>query len=140
MIYKQYICKKRFKGQAICGKVNIPYGTILNNCGDYLSTPDHKLVCAITSQNCLEHFWGYDEENPDGEIHRQELAKQLYDIAPADTTEHLLDDENIWRNYGHLEEFYTGYMWIWDNEILDLPTERLEYLLSCINKKECPIW
>ena len=61
-------------------------------------------------------------------------------IAPADTTEHLLDDGNIWRKYGHLEEFYTGYLWVWDDFVSDLPIERLEYLLSCIDKKECPIW
>lgn len=140
MVYKQYICKKRFKGQAICGQVNIPYGTILENFDNFLVTDNHDIICAITSQNCTDYFWGYDENNPDEEIRRQELAAKLNSIAPADTTEHLLDDGNIWRKYGHLEEFYTGYIWVWDDFVSDLPIERLEYLLSCIDKKECPIW
>ena len=110
MVYKQYICKKRFKGQAICGQVNITYGTILDNFDNFLGTDNHEIICAITSQNCIDYFWGYDENNPDEEIRRQELAAKLNSIAPADTTEHLLDDGSIWRKYGHLEEFYTGYM------------------------------
>ena len=40
MEYKIYICRKRAKFKAICGQVNIRYGTILNCQGGFLILND----------------------------------------------------------------------------------------------------
>ena len=55
MEYKTYVCRKRARFKAICGQVNIPYGTTLNGQGGFLilndlpvqgkgrtSEPDHR--------------------------------------------------------------------------------------------------
>ena len=36
MEYKTYVCRKRARFKAICGQVNIPYGTTLNGQGGFL--------------------------------------------------------------------------------------------------------
>ena len=53
MEYKIYICRKRAKFKAICGQVNIRYGTILNCQGGFLILNDLP-VCSVTSQNAYD--------------------------------------------------------------------------------------
>ena len=50
MEYKTYVCRKRARFKAICGQVNIPYGTTLNGQGGFLILNDLP-VCSATSQN-----------------------------------------------------------------------------------------
>ena len=61
----------------IGGNVNIPYGTICNVVDGYIMYKN-KIVYACRSQNGKDCFWGYDKNNPDEEIKRQELASELY--------------------------------------------------------------
>ena len=53
MEYKIYVCRKRAKFKAICGQVNIRYGTILNCQGGFLILNDLP-VCSVTSRNADE--------------------------------------------------------------------------------------
>ena len=48
MEYKTYVCRKRARFKAICGQVNIPYGTTLNGQGGFLILNDLP-VCSATS-------------------------------------------------------------------------------------------
>ena len=60
MEYKIYICRKRAKFKAICGQVNIRYGTILNCQGGFLILNDLP-VCSVTSQNAYDFFTQNDD-------------------------------------------------------------------------------
>ena len=93
MQYNQYITKKRCKINGIGGDVNIPYGTICNVVDGYIMYKN-KIVCACRSQNGKDYFWGYDKYNPNEEIKRQELAEELYNIAPNDSVEDLMKSDN----------------------------------------------
>ena len=52
----RYIVTNRFKGQAICGAVNLPYGTTCETQDGYLILDDGRRLCAVTSQNAYDHF------------------------------------------------------------------------------------
>ena len=52
----RYIVTNRFKGQAICGAVNLPYGTACETQDGYLMLEDGRRLCAVTSQNAYDHF------------------------------------------------------------------------------------
>ena len=55
MEYKTYVCRKRARFKAICGQVNIPYGTTLTLQGGFLILNDLP-VCSATSQNAYDYF------------------------------------------------------------------------------------
>lgn len=139
MKYNQYIVKKRYKGQGIGGYVNIPYGTICDVSEEFIYYNGVK-VCAVTSQNAYNHFWGFYPEDPEMEIERQKAAAKLFDTAPKESGDALANPNNAWNKYGKLMEYGFGMsVWQWDDMIFDLPTEELLYLLSCIEKGEAPL-
>ena len=51
MEYKTYITRKRAKFNAICGPVNIPYGTALENQGGFLMHQGQQVSRIITRLN-----------------------------------------------------------------------------------------
>lgn len=138
MKYNKYIVKKRFKGQAIDGYINLPYGTICEFIDGFIFFND-KRICAITSQNAFDYFWGYDTTNPEREINRQELTYKLFDTAPKDDWDALSNPNNTWNDYGELSQYGFGmYYWKWDNKIFDLSIDEAKYLINCIEKGETP--
>ena len=68
-----YVCYKRFKGRAICGEVNIPYGEKLDEKSGTLYWRD-KPVCMVTSENGWEHF---RQDTAEG-AERQKMLEELY--------------------------------------------------------------
>ncbi len=50
-----YIARKRARFQAICGRVNIPYGALLEARDGFLFW-NGKQLCSITSQNAYDYF------------------------------------------------------------------------------------
>lgn len=129
MKYGQYITKKRTRLEGISGRVNIPYGTILPAAGDYIMHQG-KILCAVTSRNAKEYFWGYDPEHPEEEIRRQQAVERLMNTAPQDPG-NMDDPLNPWRKYGHIEQTPVGDMWAWESAVEDLPESMAEYLLAC---------
>lgn len=139
MKYKQYIVKKRFKGKGIGGHVNIPYGTICDVSEEFIYY-NGVPICAVTSQNAFNYFWGYSRENPEQEIARQKAANQLFDSVPKDNGDELSEPKNAWNNYGELSQYGFGmYYWKWNDEIFDLSLDTIQYLLKCIEKGEAPL-
>ena len=50
-----YVCFRRFRGNAICGNVNIPYGTRLPVV-NYILRMDGEMICTVRSQNSHDYF------------------------------------------------------------------------------------
>lgn len=69
----EYITYKRFKTRAICGDVNIPFGTILHE-QDGMLYWNGNPVCSATSEN----GWNYFRPNTLEGMHRWELLEKLY--------------------------------------------------------------
>lgn len=138
MKYDLYITKKRMRVRAACGlQVNIPWGTILPVDGDFIVYKDNRL-CAVKSQNAKDYFWGYDQDNPQAEIERQEAAAALMETAPKDSGDALASPFSPWRKYGHLEQIPGGWLWVWDDAVEDLPKCQLERLLACAKSGAVP--
>lgn len=57
----EYVVHRRFKDTAICGYVNLPYGTRLGRKGNYLYHGDKRL-CAVNSKSAREHMARNDDE------------------------------------------------------------------------------
>lgn len=70
----RYISHHRFKTRALCGAVNLPYGTEVE-CREGMLYHDGKPLCAARSQNGKEHF----ARNDDG--HGRERGKLTHWIA-----------------------------------------------------------
>lgn len=51
-----YIVTRRFRGKAICGEVNLPYGTVCEAADGFLKLQDGSRLCAVTSQNAYDYF------------------------------------------------------------------------------------
>jgi len=138
MNYDQYIVKKRMRTRAICGPVNIPWGTILPVVDGFIQYKGHGL-CATTSQNTKDHFWGYDPKNPEVEIARQVAVAALLETAPPGSGDALANPTNPWSHYGHLEQIPGAWAWVWSKELEDLPQTMAEYLLDCIHREKPPM-
>ena len=59
----RYIVTRRFRGKAICGEVNIPYGTTCEEHDGILVLEDGRRLCAVTSQNAYDYFSRDDDGN-----------------------------------------------------------------------------
>ena len=57
-----YIVRRRARFLAICGPVNLPYGTEVSSDGAFLTVNGEKL-CSITSQNAYDFFSRNDDGN-----------------------------------------------------------------------------
>ena len=130
MQYQQYITKKRTRVDGICGRVHIPWGTILPVEGGFITYKGRPL-CAVRSKTARDHLWGYDPQNPEAEIKRQEAVALLLATAPKDTGDALAAPGNPWNKYGHLEQTPEAWVWVWDPTVEDLPLATVERLLSC---------
>lgn len=107
----RYIVTQRFREKAICGPVNLPYGTVCETDGDFI-THGGKRLCAITSQNAYDHFSrDNDGKGPErGRLVREILRKlSRRDARYQERWDRLWADEgaNRLRRAEH-EDF-----WIW---------------------------
>ena len=111
-----YICYKRVKGRAICGDVNIRYGTIVSEQDGTLYWQD-KPLCLITSENAWEHF---HPNTPEG-AYRQKMLGKLYSYY---LKHEIGDDLNPERSQPGMINRY------WKNILRTASTERLEELFD----------
>ena len=125
MEYKIYICRKRAKFKAICGQVNIRYGTILNCQGGFLILNDLP-VCSVTSQNAYDFF----TQNDDGMgKERGELLNRITATLMKQTPGHNARWGKIWddprcQKYKRPEQ---EDHWIWNHDFYNGPIEDLRY-------------
>ena len=105
MAFHNYMTRKRFKTQAMCGEVNIPYGTLVVCCDGIISTKDGKPLCLNTSQNAYDYF----SHNDDGQAAlRGSLVQSILD-ATSIVTE-CTDEQEQYRR----KELWAA---IWEDDI-----------------------
>lgn len=64
--YEKYIVTKRFKDRAICGDVNLPYGTecyVIDFNDNKAICCDEGVICLVTSQNAFDYFSQNDDNH-----------------------------------------------------------------------------
>lgn len=130
MEYKTYITRKRAKFNAICGPVNIPYGTALENQGGFLMHQGQQ-VCGVASQNAFDHF----VQNDDGRGRdRGDLVSRIITRLNR-RDQHYQDRWNkVWGDT--LSQKYKRPEhedhWIWNFDFYNAPVEDLRHIATLI--------
>lgn len=132
MEYKTYVCRKRARFKAICGQVNIPYGTTLNGQGGFLILNDLP-VCSATSQNAYDFF----TQNDDG------MGQERGDLVSAILIQLERRDKNHQRRWNKIwaDPLCQKYKrpehedhWLWNYAFYNAPVEDLQHIFDLIRK------
>ena len=122
----KYLVTRRFKTKAICGEVNLAYGTECFSQGNVIYRQDKQPLCLITSENAHMYF----TVNDDGLA--KERRQLIEDIAK------LLSDEKrmkkrwdvVWndltcRKYKRKE---LADFWLWNHDFYGASLDDLQYI------------
>lgn len=132
---EKYITIKRFKGKAICGNVNIPYGTDLYRYADAIWLDDKHPLFFDHSQNAYD----YTARNDDG--HGKERGKLIKDIMSTLGKRESRDDpkyqarwNSIWNDLSLLrfKRKEHGDYWLWNYDFYNAEIADLEYIWNKI--------
>ena len=130
MEYKTYVCRKRARFKAICGQVNIPYGTTLNGQGGFLILNDLP-VCSATSQNAYDYF----SQDDDGHgLERGGLVAAILARLEKRDADHQRRWDKVWENPLCLrykrpdcEDFF-----IWGYDFYNAPIDDLKAIAEIV--------
>lgn len=126
----RYIVTKRFKKKAICGAVNLPYGTVCEEVDGYLTEGGRRL-CANTSQNAYDYFSRDDDDHgaERGQLVRDIREKlERRDAGYQDRWDKLWEDAgaNKLRRPEH-EDF-----WVWSFDFYNAPVHELRRIKNLV--------
>lgn len=121
-----YIVYKRFKTKAICGDVNIPALTEIEQIGSYLFHQE-KALCVVTSENAHTYFMRNDDGNG---IERGELIESIKKALQKDKSkwEKVWEDE-VCQKYRRTE--HTDH-WLWNHAFYNADIDDLQYIYELI--------
>ena len=126
----EYVCFRRFKGNAICGEVNIPKGSLLYIDNDYLIY-NADVICTNSSQNCYEYFSRNDDGNG---IKRGELTQKIIKKLAKRDNKYQERWDKIWSDMSLLKfkrKEFDDY-WLWNHEFYNASINDLEYIYNKI--------
>lgn len=128
-----YVTNKRFKAKCQCGRVNIPYGTTIEQNGVYLML-NGKPICYTTSQDAYDYF----SCNNDGcGLKRGELVHEIKRRLAKHDGKHQARWDKLWENEDRIGKFRQkehGDHWLWGFEFYNAPIEDLEFILNTIKE------
>lgn len=130
----RYIVTNRFKGQAICGAVNLPYGTVCEAQGDYMFLEDGRCLCLVTSQNAYDHFSRDDDGNGK---ERGRLVQGIIKTLSKSDKHHQDRWDKIWEDrlcqkykLANFEDY-----WLWNYEFYNADIQDLQYIAMLVGMK-----
>ena len=106
-----YIVRRRARFLAICGPVNLPYGTEVSSDGAFLTVNGEKL-CSITSQNAYDFF----SRNDDGMgLERGKLVQDIRSTLERRDAKYQSRWDRLWADEGANKLRRTDHedYWIW---------------------------
>lgn len=126
----QYIVHRRFKGMAICGEVNLPVNTLLEDIDGFLYKSG-KRICADTSENCKQFF----ARNDDGQgILRGRLSQKIISILSKRDKDYQNRWDKIWSD-PICQKFKSPQhndFWCWNNDFYQAHIFDLQHILKLI--------
>ena len=128
----KYICFKRFKANAICGEVNISYGTVLEAENDIIYF-NKKPVCYVTSQNAYDYF----SINDDGKgLERGVLTMGIIKALGKRDEKYQDRWDRIWSDISLLKYKRKEHadFWLWNHDFYCAPIVELERIKSLITE------
>ena len=107
-----YIVYKRFKGNGICGPVNLPYGTTCEEHDGILVLKDGRKLCADTSQNAYDYF----SRDDDGMgLERGKLVQDIRSTLERRDAKYQARWDRLWADEGANKLRRTEHedYWLW---------------------------
>lgn len=122
----KYLVTRRFKTKAICGEVNLAYGTECFSQGNVIYRQDRQPLCLITSENAHMYF----TVNDDGlaKERRQlieDIAKLLSDERRMEKRWDVVWNDLICRKYKRKE---LADFWLWNHDFYGASLDDLQYI------------
>jgi len=107
----RYIVTQRFRRKAICGPVNLPFGTVCDTEGDFIIL-DGQPLCTRTSQNAYD-FFSRDDDGKGAE--RGRLVQEIRRRLERRDKDHQRRWDRMWADEGanRLRRKEHGDFWIW---------------------------
>ena len=118
-----YIVRRRARFLAICGPVNLPYGTEVSSDGAFLTVNGEKL-CSITSQNAYDFF----SRNDDGHgLERGKLVEEITSRMEKRDAKHQARWDKLWADAGanRLRRADHKDFWVWNHNFYNADVNEL---------------
>ena len=126
-----YICFNRFKQNALCGEVNIPYGTKLDETDNVISYCGNP-ICYTKSQNAYAYF----ARNDDGKgLERGKLTAEIIKLLNNRKDGKYQDRwDRIWGDLSLLKYKRPEHPdhWLWNYDFFNASIEELNRIKSMI--------
>ena len=129
----RYIVTRRFRCNAICGPVNLPYGTEVSSDGAFLTVNGEKL-CSITSQNAYDFF----SRNDDGfGKERGKLVEDITSRMDKRDVKHQARFDALWADEvaNRLRRKDSPDFWIWSFDFYNADIPDLKHIANPIGIK-----
>lgn len=129
-----YITHKRFKNKAICGSVNLPFGTIVTERNGFLCTLDGRKLCAATSENAHQYF----AVNDDGKgVLRGQLTQAIQKALAKRDADHQRRWDAVWEDaicqpYRRAEH---ADHWLWNHAFYHAEIDALRHIAELVGAK-----
>lgn len=140
MSHKNYLVRKRCRIDAICGPVNLPYGTLVVCEDGFISTKDGKMLCYAESQNARDYF----SHNDDGMgAIRGHLVQSILDaLGMPSPTQSAYEKRNqlwakVWEDpicLKHKDPNHADFF-LWDISFYEAEIEELRHINKLVGGK-----
>lgn len=130
----RYIVTNRFKGQAICGPVNLPYGTTCEEHDGILVLEDGRRICAVTSQNAYDFFSRDDDGHG---LERGKLVAEITRRMEKRDAKHQARWDALWADEvaNRLRRKDSQDFWIWSFDFYNADIPELKRIANLIGIK-----
>lgn len=130
MEHKRYIARRRARFDGISGKVNIPYGTVLQQQDGFLMHQFQR-ICAIGSQNALDYFSQDDDGNGQ---QRGKLVDSIQRTLARRDADYQTRWDRVWasalcQKYRRPE---SDDYWLWARAFFDAPILDLQAIATLV--------
>lgn len=127
----EYICFRRFREKALCGEVNIRYGTKLDETSDVISYCGNP-ICYTKSQNAYDYF----ARNDDGKgLERGKLTAEIIKLL-NNRKDGMYQNrwDRIWGDLSLLKYKRPEHddYWLWNYDFFNASIEELNRIKSMI--------
>ena len=131
----RYIVTRRFRGKAICGEVNLPYGTTCEEHDGILVLEDGRRLCAVTSQNAYDYFSRDDDGNG---LERGKLVEEITSRMEKRDAKHQARWDALWADEvaNHFRRPDHADFWIWGQAFYQADIRDLEHILKLIKEAQ----
>jgi hypothetical protein len=127
----EYIVCKPFDGKAICGKVNLPVGTVCQYDQGFI-IHDGQPLCVVTSENAHKHF----AKNDDGKgLERGELIQRILEKMRKEEGSQerwdKVEKDRICKRYKRHDHPDN---WLWNHSFYGASIENLTHIWNLISE------